>query len=278
MTSFKDIIMIVTTFSAALLGIVGNTWNPKRRGIRKLTMTGWIAVVLALAGLYSTIDQALESSRQRMAAQQIQTVALEEIDDVTMHLMESFLVLIYDIGDPSLGEKYGLHYSLKPFDHHDFFDTLIYSVLCRDKNLEKINFHDIPRMEYVPLIGKPAWEIVSYHFKDSKEKIDLTLTRYGRFLSDDLVLSLTKLTTSEFYNFARQDLPIIAAKDSTHTESIGYYFGATLLVEEMHDQQGFLVELRKIRSLCKAGKKRGRSSLNGIFKLVLTGNRSLAWL
>ena len=60
----QDIITVVATFSAAIVGIVGNTWNKNKKGIMKLTITGWIAVTLAFLGLYSTVQQSIDKHKR----------------------------------------------------------------------------------------------------------------------------------------------------------------------------------------------------------------------
>ncbi len=73
---FNNILSILA-FGAVLIAVRGNTWNPKGHSIfRRMTITGWVAVVIGLAILSTSLikshqDSALQKQRQFEAANQI---------------------------------------------------------------------------------------------------------------------------------------------------------------------------------------------------------------
>lgn len=67
-----DYISVSLSFIAVLIGIFGDTWNAKKKGLKKLRLTGWVAIVLGLATLIYNCNQIygkhLESNMRKEAA------------------------------------------------------------------------------------------------------------------------------------------------------------------------------------------------------------------
>lgn len=73
---------LLIAFGATLVGIVGNTWDKRRKGLRKLTTTGWLVVAFAALSLFVSGYQArqgvLAKQEQAKKATLLRTLARDE--------------------------------------------------------------------------------------------------------------------------------------------------------------------------------------------------------
>lgn len=90
----------VVTLLGAAVGLVGNTWRPKARGIRKLTRTGWVAAFVMLAGfVVSSVSTYQEVHRQ----QRLQQVASVELQRHWRALVYPFTLMLWQVHGRSFG-------------------------------------------------------------------------------------------------------------------------------------------------------------------------------
>ena len=80
--------------AAAGVAVVGNTWNVRARGWRRITRTGWVAITVAVCGFglstFSTYEKHQEKKAQRAAA-------IQEIDVAWKGLVAPYRLMLWEI-------------------------------------------------------------------------------------------------------------------------------------------------------------------------------------
>ncbi|MEM1024495.1 MAG: hypothetical protein AAF627_11920 [Myxococcota bacterium] len=73
---------LLIAFAATLVGVIGNTWDKHRKGLRKLTTTGWLVALFATLSLlvsgYQARQNFLAKQEQAEKATLLQTLARDE--------------------------------------------------------------------------------------------------------------------------------------------------------------------------------------------------------
>lgn len=89
-----DTLPLLIAFAATLVGIVGNTWDKRRRGLRKLTVTGWLVALFAALSLAVSGYQARQGflAKQERAAKAalLWTLARDETLDAIWGIVDPF--------------------------------------------------------------------------------------------------------------------------------------------------------------------------------------------
>jgi len=230
----EDFVSVITSFAAALIGIIGYTWDAKKKGLARITWTGRIALFLALIGLYSTIQQSFDKHKHIMKTRQLNIAAAMELDDELDELIEPFLILMLTQGDSTI-RKHGVLWVTKAYDDYTFFDSLIRQQLMKDDKIERMNYYSTPnKMIMGPSSDNlPIWRIFSQMYTGTKANVDNTLANFSLFVSEDDRLDTYKLfssnpTENRFFKFITKSLPIIAAEDRLQDEEFGSFFWAYL--------------------------------------------------
>lgn len=95
---FVEVLPLLIAFAATLVGIVGNTWDKRRQGLRKLTGVGWVVVLLAVASLAVSVYQARQAvlNREEQARKEalLQDLAREDVMSAIDALLDPFKLLI----------------------------------------------------------------------------------------------------------------------------------------------------------------------------------------
>jgi hypothetical protein len=220
-----DIITLLLTVGAAIIGIIGNTWDKDKKGIKKLTITGWISTVLALAGLILGIHQAVEKSEKLDRIKQLKEIAYNELEHETSSLMEPFLISVKQIDkEISTGESY---YRVS------YFDTLIKKYFRDENQIKRIDFYSIAgnRGNHANM---PLWKIFSKAFSDNNTKLNSTVAKYNLYLPEEVLLNIHKLTNSCLSEFTTELLPVTATQDSLRnnmSHSFWSFVGGDFILE-----------------------------------------------
>ncbi len=94
-----DYVGQLLVFLGALVAVRGDTWQGTERRWRKVTLTGWLTVGLALAGLMTAMWQTAESSREAEVAKTnlLQAKESAEAARVTITQLESKIITYQDV-------------------------------------------------------------------------------------------------------------------------------------------------------------------------------------
>src|ERR1043165_2551576 len=84
--------------AATVVGVVGDTWDSKKRGLRRLTATGRVAIAVALCGValasLTTVSEHLEQRRRVEAA-------TDEIYESAAILSQPFRLMLWQLNGES---------------------------------------------------------------------------------------------------------------------------------------------------------------------------------
>lgn len=120
-------IAIIISFLALLVGIIGNTWDKRKRGIKKITITGWITIVIGLSasvlGVVKNIHTQQELDWQNNQKKNIQIIAYDNLDNAVISRIGMFFMLSEQSKKTYLPKDYKSKDTLFPF-LEDFKDDL----------------------------------------------------------------------------------------------------------------------------------------------------------
>jgi hypothetical protein len=113
-----DFIPLFTAFVATLVGIIGHTWDERRRGLHRLTTTGRAVVALGVVSLAYGTWTIYDKNRQISDVARVKQIAYQQIfeglDALLLHLadrdvlgMQSNDDIIKRLRDPSYLEELG---------------------------------------------------------------------------------------------------------------------------------------------------------------------------
>jgi hypothetical protein len=233
------------------------------KGLSRITTTGRTAFLLALIGLYSTIQQSIDKHKHVIATQQLNEAAARELNDEFNQLIQPFLFVIHMRSDSTI-KKHGELWITKSYDQYTFFDSLVNQQLLDNEKVDSIDFYGIPdkTLAGAKLANRPIWQIFSLTYAATKAKVDNTLANFSLFVPEEVRLDIYKIFTSNpdengFFDFVTEDLPVIASNDSLHREHLGFLFWSYLVsTDSCTKKQSFLYilgDLKKRLSVHKTG-------------------------
>ena len=82
-----DFLPIIIAFASALIGVVGNTWDSDNVGIRKITLTGWMVVLLAGISLVYGGVVIQQKNKKIIEIGEIRNIAHNQISDGVKYLI-----------------------------------------------------------------------------------------------------------------------------------------------------------------------------------------------
>ncbi|HCG5579967.1 TPA: hypothetical protein NJ023_004639 [Vibrio parahaemolyticus] len=164
------------TMIAAFIAVIGNTWDENQPGVRKLTLTGRIAVFVVIAGFtISSVSTYKEEQRKEEAHQ----VASEEINRHWRALVYPFTLILWEVHGRS-------------FDYSD--DTL--SKLLEVDTINKIKLLNI--RDQAPHYHGMWLEVISESTKNGREGLERASFKYNFILDQKIITAIHKVT-SDYY-------------------------------------------------------------------------------
>lgn len=96
---FGDSIPLIIALLSTLVGIRGNTWNPRRNGWKRLTLMGWIVTALALGSFAAALFNAYHNHRQATDALKKQSLVTAQAGQDLLGALNRFLLPLKEILD-----------------------------------------------------------------------------------------------------------------------------------------------------------------------------------
>jgi hypothetical protein len=84
----------VLAFGASIVAIIGNTWDAREKGLRRVTATGWAAIAIAVLGLGLSFLSAYDGIREQRARRQ---AAIDEIEIAWQGLVSPYRLLMWEL-------------------------------------------------------------------------------------------------------------------------------------------------------------------------------------
>lgn len=189
-------ITIIVSFIAVLVGIVGNTWDVKKKGIKKLTATGWLAIIIGLTtctiGFYKNYQNEKEFNWQENQRQKIKNLAYKELGRIVYHFDYPIIILSYVAFE-----------RFKFDDSTDNKQSLGTFSLLRNKiflnSLDSFNLKDTFKDNTV--LQVMTWgEFFTENAKKNKEELNALWLKYQFYYDIETLTAINSLLNDEFLN------------------------------------------------------------------------------
>lgn len=176
---------------AALLGILGNTHDPRKKGWRRITRVGWWTATLAAATLAFGIWQAWEQDREQriLANQRAQLAAIGagEICAASLQLKAAFDILHGAATRDALPDGRDLGYPFKDLMDKGSLDSL-----------GALDLLTNPPARPIARDSRPLWQLVHHRAEEFTSRTNATLAKYGAYLDPELVVRASLLLNDNF--------------------------------------------------------------------------------
>ncbi|WP_428071060.1 hypothetical protein [Chryseobacterium gambrini] len=183
-----DYLAPILTFLAALVGIVGDTFDKRKKGLRKIKITGWIVIIVATLGLFiSTLEtksKIQEIEDTNITKTKLNTIALQQINQSLLYTEDVFNVLY---------AKYSYDYKIKQAKAN-WSDKNFISYLS-NLNLLSTNTGGF-------LLEGESWgHFISRQLQRTNNRLTNTLAIYAPYLSRDEILAIEELRQCNLFQF-----------------------------------------------------------------------------
>lgn len=207
----------------AIVGIVGHTWNPKKKGLKKLTITGRITLICTLIVLVYSIflismnrnkkeEESITRQKYNDLANYELYLALTSIDDAFQSLYGSFLL--------SIGNKKD---SIKAFESYNWPLSCEWNDSTRQflDYLSYINMLESPKIWYEgsDVLYNETWaHYLNRKFKIAKANLELVNIAYVNYLSKEDIIAINQLRDCRLLSYVSE------LKDVYYNKEIEPYF------------------------------------------------------
>lgn len=243
--------LLVVAFFMTLVGIVGKTWNPKTKGMRRLTPTGIAVLFLALTAFVIGVSEAHKKDAEIRDIARIRHIANHQVLD---------------------GVNYLLRHTLS-----EHVDTLSNKALL-DRIENPANLDAIGRQCLVDPSGASTadgyggvggsfdqpWQLIAFDIDHGRQVLNDVIGKYGAFVEPNLILKINDVLADEFFvekfslnrsNEYEIEIALTETKQSFSCSGWGtlglYYFHAVYIKgkERPPDYRQFLALTKKLRAL-----------------------------
>ncbi len=164
------------TMIAAGVAVIGNTWDDSQLGAKKVTLTGWLAILAILAGF---VISSYSTYQVELRKQEANKIASEEIKRHWRALVYPFTLILWDI--------YG-----RSFDYSD--DTL--ERLKSNEAVDKIRSLNI--REQAPHYSGMWLNVISDSTKNGRDGLDRASFKYNFILDQEIITAIHDVI-SDYY-------------------------------------------------------------------------------
>jgi hypothetical protein len=248
--NFWDVISVLTVLCASITAIVGNTWDGKEKGLRKLTGVGRFALAIALVATGLSVNQIVEKNEHLVNARKMKQIAYADISESLDGLRQPFYMLLAQVNDSI--NLHSMHFSSMVIARPEVLDSLVDSVLLKDDRiLGKIDFRDHPKLSLGPCCKNLLiWEVLNQFFNETKRGLDNAMTRFGPYIPEELLVRIVELLHTEAFVFNTELLPKLAQQtDGSSSITLGDEFYDNLFEQDTDKESTFvrdLVDIQKI--------------------------------
>ncbi|NME70221.1 hypothetical protein [Flammeovirga aprica] len=203
-----DVITILSTFIATLIGIIGNTWDSKKEGLSKLTVTGRIAVVIAIIAIILAGIQIKEKNRKAISTQQLQSIALNEINSELYELIFTLYILA-DAADTSnrpdiLFNEFNLNRNAKSIN------VFIDSCIVQNECLDTLHLTFYPENVGLKYQNYQMWQLMEKTYLETRNNSYQIISIYKEYIPLEILVGLNDLFSDDFYKLITLNIPLFA--------------------------------------------------------------------
>lgn len=247
MSYFALIVIFLTT----VLGIAGKTWDPKARGVHRLTAKGLVVLILALGSLIVGVIDVRNKDLQLLDVARIRDIANRQVLDGVNYLVR--------------------HVIAEQFESMD--NRELFSKIESPANLVSVGQECLVNFSGGSIgdghggVGgffDHQWQLYAFNVEHGRKLLEDVVFKYGAFIDPALIVRINDVVHDEFFvnDFTLNRSIVfyleIAEKESRESMSCSgsgtlglYYFKAVYIKgkERPPDYQRFLRFMGKLRSL-----------------------------
>jgi hypothetical protein len=190
-------ITIIISFFAILVGIVGNTWDSKKKGIKKLTATGWLTIIIGVTtcsiGFYKNYQNEKELSWQKLQREKIRRVAYIQLNRTLDNLLHPLAILHENV-------KFKFNLKDSVYDQQKQYRPVISELKSKEFTfyLDSFRLNDAPK--YPDIFPEMTWaEWFSENAKNSKEKLNELWLKYNMYYDIQTIMQIDSLLSDHFF-------------------------------------------------------------------------------
>lgn len=182
-----DFIPIVIAFFVSLVGVVGGTWKSENSGIKKVTLTGWVVIVLAILSCTYGIRTIHLKNQEIFQVDRIRTMSHSQITDGVNFLIRHLFT-------QELEEKESLKKSLDALTDEDYQRKIGQTLLVSYPELGGDIVSDGP----LGVFENP-YELYDANIEHGKYLLNDVLIKYARFLKPETIILINKVLHDDFF-------------------------------------------------------------------------------
>lgn len=211
-------------FAAVLVGVVGDTWNKKRRGLAKLTRIGRVAVFLAALSLGVTL---VETNRDHRAIDwqteqkgNVRRVANRQVREGVNHLLNPFCILLENIHH----KRADLEIRAQSLVEDPRY---VVSLLSNPSVRAEFESFDLRRSPENPGVFPVFlwWQLFSRNAQDADRVLNETVAKFSGYFDAEALVAIEELRSDEFFRMRLLDLStLVSANDHLDAYPIAFAF------------------------------------------------------
>lgn len=179
-------ITIAVAFLMTLVGIVGSTWDKRRKGLRRLTATGWAVFILATLACLIGFLEARRKDEEMRDIEAIRSVAYHRVTHSVSYLLRH----------------------LMPEYNSRFLDNQqVLSSIREPGNLARLSGTRLLGTAGTVMDGfggvggefEHPWQLMSFNIDHGRRMLDDVAVKYGAFVKPDLLLKISDVVDDHFF-------------------------------------------------------------------------------
>ncbi len=181
-------------FAAAVIGVVGDTFDSKRHGLATITSLGWAAIFVAFFFFVVTVIGAYRAHKevnwQEQQRASVKRVAHRQISMGVRHLLSPFESALYGF--------YGTPANLD-FDLDQMNNDLTYFTELLERSDVRSEFYTIDLKEKPNVFPDCLWwEYLSRAARDADKTLDDAAAKYSGYIEPDTLVKVENLRIDDF--------------------------------------------------------------------------------
>jgi len=191
---------IIVSAIAALIGIFSKSWDKEKKGLAKLSISGWLLLTMALMGCTISIIITVQNERQKKAAyndrQKVISTAHERIANVSIEMLLPIATILY--------KDKGMEQQFNP----DTLPSVFARMLNSDSAMQFLENHEFKaidsrsstRSKFSRRLDIFDYNILTDYYHDNAEKLQKIREEWSPYLESADLLLIDSIVHHPFYD------------------------------------------------------------------------------
>lgn len=236
-----EYISTIGAFIALIVGVVGNTWDKKKRGIKKVTLTGWITLGIGFLALATSLYRNYQNHWEARQRANITSIAYFELFEAMHYLTLPLVVLHYNVC-----QKSNPNCSIEPLLRDADY---MYSELASEsfqKKLANFDFRNRPELPHPWSDRHFLWWTLFYkNAQEGEARFNEVWIKYAIFLDPETLSNIQELLKDPFFRFYLLNLKEDVEKHGD--VRLSEMFRSSVVVGPMQLYPGYIRKLDALR-------------------------------